>query len=236
MYFGDNEKNDQKLADGDWLRQRFAGIERPYSRQQVEKLRGSVKIAHTLSDLGSRRLWDLLQKEDYVNALGALTGNQAMQQVRAGLKAIYLSGWQVAADANLAGRCTPTRACIRPTACRAGEAYQPGAAARRPDRERRGQGVQALLARADHGRRRGRLRRPAQRVRADEGHDRGRRLGRPLRGPARQREEVRPHGRQGARARRASSSARWSRLASRPTCCGVPASSWPARTRTAPSC
>lgn len=107
MYFGDNEKNDQKLADGDWLRQRFAGIERPYSRQQVEKLRGSVKIAHTLSDLGSRRLWDLLQKEDYVNSLGALTGNQAVQQVRAGLKAIYCSGWQVAADANIAGQMYP---------------------------------------------------------------------------------------------------------------------------------
>jgi isocitrate lyase len=107
MYFGDNEKNDQKLADGDWLRQRFAGIERPYSRQQVEKLRGSVKIAHTLADLGSRRLWDLLQKDDYVNSLGALTGNQAVQQVRAGLKAIYCSGWQVAADANIAGQMYP---------------------------------------------------------------------------------------------------------------------------------
>jgi len=86
---------------------RWAGIARPYSAADVERLRGSVRIEHTLADRGARRLWDLLQDEDYVHALGALTGNQAMQQVRAGLKAIYVSGWQVAADANTAGQTYP---------------------------------------------------------------------------------------------------------------------------------
>jgi isocitrate lyase len=86
---------------------RFAGIVRPYSAADVERLRGSVRIHHTLAELGARRLWHLLKTEPYVHALGALTGNQAMQQVRAGLKAIYLSGWQVAADANLAGEMYP---------------------------------------------------------------------------------------------------------------------------------
>lgn len=86
---------------------RWDGIERPYSMEDVERLRGSVRIEHTLARMGAERLWTLLQTEDYVNALGALTGNQAIQQVRAGLKAIYLSGWQVAADANLAGQMYP---------------------------------------------------------------------------------------------------------------------------------
>jgi isocitrate lyase len=86
---------------------RFAGIERPYSAADVERLRGSVRIEHTLARRGAEKLWALLQDEPYVNALGALTGNQAMQMVRAGLKAIYLSGWQVAADANTAGAMYP---------------------------------------------------------------------------------------------------------------------------------
>ena len=86
---------------------RFAGILRPYAKADVERLRGSVKIEHTLATLGARRLWELLHSNDYVAALGALTGNQAVQQVRAGLSAIYLSGWQVAADANTAGQMYP---------------------------------------------------------------------------------------------------------------------------------
>jgi isocitrate lyase len=89
------------------LPERFAGITRPYSRADVERLRGSVTIAHTLADLGARRLWELLHTRPYVHALGAVTGNQAMQQVRAGLEAIYLSGWQVAADNNAAGQMYP---------------------------------------------------------------------------------------------------------------------------------
>ena len=91
----------------DLFADRWDGIERPYSEADVARLRGTVCIQHTLADLGARRLWRLLKSEDYINALGALTGNQAMQQVRAGLKAIYLSGWQVAADANLSGQMYP---------------------------------------------------------------------------------------------------------------------------------
>src|SRR5947199_6944581 len=86
---------------------RWAGILRPYSSQQVEKLRGSFQVEHTLARLGAERLWWLLHHEEYVAALGALTGNQAVQQVHAGLKAIYLSGWQVAADANDSGHMYP---------------------------------------------------------------------------------------------------------------------------------
>ncbi|RUP10382.1 isocitrate lyase [Hyphomicrobium sp.] len=86
---------------------RFNGIERPYSVEDVKKLRGSVPIRHTLADLAAKRLWHLLNAEPFVHALGAVTGNQAMQMVRAGLKAIYLSGWQVAADANTASAMYP---------------------------------------------------------------------------------------------------------------------------------
>jgi isocitrate lyase len=86
---------------------RFAGILRPYTPEDVERLRGSVRIEHTLADMGARRLWALLHEEEYVQALGALTGNQAVQMVRAGLESIYLSGWQVAADANSAGQTYP---------------------------------------------------------------------------------------------------------------------------------
>jgi isocitrate lyase len=86
---------------------RFDGIVRPYANADVERLRGSFTVEHTLATLGARRLWELLHTEEYVGALGALTGNQAVQQVRAGLKAIYLSGWQVAADANSAGEMYP---------------------------------------------------------------------------------------------------------------------------------
>ncbi len=86
---------------------RFEGIERPYGTEDVLRLRGSVQIRHTLAEMGANRLWQLLHTEDYVAALGALSGNQAMQMVRAGLKAIYLSGWQVAADANTAGAMYP---------------------------------------------------------------------------------------------------------------------------------
>ena len=86
---------------------RFDGILRPYSVDDVKTLRGSVVIEHTLARLGAQRLWDLLHTRPYVHALGALSGNQAMQMVRAGLPAIYLSGWQVAADANTAGAMYP---------------------------------------------------------------------------------------------------------------------------------
>jgi len=86
---------------------RWAGIERTYSAAAVIRLRGSIQEEHTLARLGAERLWSLLQEDGYVNSLGALTGNQAVQQVKAGLRAIYLSGWQVAADANLAAQTYP---------------------------------------------------------------------------------------------------------------------------------
>jgi len=87
--------------------ERWEGIKRPYTPEDVLRLRGSIQIEHTLACMGAQRLWHLLSTEPYVAALGALTGNQAIQQVKAGLKAIYLSGWQVAADANLAGQMYP---------------------------------------------------------------------------------------------------------------------------------
>jgi isocitrate lyase len=86
---------------------RFRGIERPYSNSDIERLRGSVRIEYTLARLGAERLWELLNTRDYVPSLGAISGNQAVQMVRAGLEAIYVSGWQVAADANSAGMTYP---------------------------------------------------------------------------------------------------------------------------------
>ncbi len=86
---------------------RFAGIKRDYSASDVDRLRGSVRIRHTLAELGAARLWQALHSEPYVKSLGAMTGNQAVQMVRAGLQAIYVSGWQIAADANNAGETYP---------------------------------------------------------------------------------------------------------------------------------
>ena len=86
---------------------RWRSVRRTYSAQDVIRLRGTVQEEHTLARLGAQRLWQLLHERDYVHSLGAVTGNQAVQQVRAGLPAIYLSGWQVAADANLAGETYP---------------------------------------------------------------------------------------------------------------------------------
>ena len=95
------------LAHGGSDPERWAGIKRDYTREDVERLSGSFRIRHTLAEMGAARLWHLLKTEPYVNTLGALTGNQAVQQVKAGLKAIYLSGWQVAADANSTGEMYP---------------------------------------------------------------------------------------------------------------------------------
>jgi isocitrate lyase len=86
---------------------RWKGVARPYTPEDVLRLRGSIHIEHTLARMGAERLWDMLATEPYINALGAMTGNQAVQQVQAGLKAIYVSGWQVAADANNAGTMYP---------------------------------------------------------------------------------------------------------------------------------
>jgi isocitrate lyase len=92
----------------DWSNNpRWSGIRRNYGAEDVVRLRGTVAIEHSLATRGAERLWKSLHTADFVNALGALTGNQAMQQVKAGLQAVYLSGWQVAADANLAGEMYP---------------------------------------------------------------------------------------------------------------------------------
>jgi isocitrate lyase len=91
----------------EWQGSRFEGIKRPYTAEDVARLRGSVRIEQTLARMGAERLWELMHERPFVRALGALTGNQAVQQVKAGLEAIYLSGWQVAADANLAGQMYP---------------------------------------------------------------------------------------------------------------------------------
>src|SRR5690606_9387514 len=103
-----SRENEVRNLQRSWAEDpRWQGIKRGYGADEVVRLRGSVVVEHTLARRGAERLWELLHTEDYINALGALTGNQAVQQVRAGLKAIYLSGWQVAADANLSGHTYP---------------------------------------------------------------------------------------------------------------------------------
>jgi isocitrate lyase len=97
---------------------RWIGIKRPYTAAEVVKLSGSVRIDHTLARLGAQRFWELVNLERYVGAMGAMTGNQAIQQVQAGLKAIYLSGWQAQPTPISQGRCIRIRACIRRTVCR----------------------------------------------------------------------------------------------------------------------
>jgi len=104
---GDAQTPARALAEQWNTDQRWKGIVRPYSAADVCRLRGTVQVEHTLATLGAERFWELLHSEPYIPALGALTGNQAMQQVRAGLHAIYVSGWQVAADANQAGQMYP---------------------------------------------------------------------------------------------------------------------------------
>src|SRR5919199_778634 len=101
------ETTEAELLRREWESERWEGIERPYPAEDVLRLRGSVTVEHTLARLGAERLWRLLSTEDYLPTLGALTGGQAVQMVQAGLKGIYLSGWQVAADANLAGHTYP---------------------------------------------------------------------------------------------------------------------------------
>src|SRR5918996_1564308 len=103
----EREKNGTSQIAREWEGDRWEGIERPYTADDVVRLRGSIRIEHTLARMGAERLWTLMNERPFVRSLGALTGNQAVQQVKAGLEAIYLSGWQVAADANLAGQMYP---------------------------------------------------------------------------------------------------------------------------------
>jgi isocitrate/methylisocitrate lyase len=103
----ENGKSGTSRIVEEWEGARWEGIERPYTADDVERLRGSIRIEYTLARMGAERLWRLMHERPFVRSLGALTGNQAVQQVKAGLDAIYLSGWQVAADANLAGQMYP---------------------------------------------------------------------------------------------------------------------------------
>jgi len=100
-------EHEQNGKAREWEGERWEGIERPYTAEDVARLRGSIRIEYTLARMGAERLWRLMHERPFVRSLGALTGNQAVQQVKAGLEAIYLSGWQVAADANLAGQMYP---------------------------------------------------------------------------------------------------------------------------------
>ncbi|WP_090820482.1 isocitrate lyase [Paenibacillus sp. yr247] len=102
-----SRQSQREQLQASWNSKRFEGVSRPYSVEDVLRLRGSVMIEQTLAKQGARKFWERVNAEDFVPALGALTGNQAVQQAKAGLKAIYLSGWQVAADANLSGHMYP---------------------------------------------------------------------------------------------------------------------------------
>ena len=185
-----------------WETPRWSGIERDYTAEDVVRLRGSVRIEHTLARLGAEKLWRLLAEEDYVNALGALTGGQAVQMAKAGLKAIYLSGWQVAADGNLAAQVYPDQS-LYPADSVPAMVRRLNNALLRADQIEWAEGNDGIdyLA-ADRRGCGGRLRRAAERVRADARDDRGGRGGRALRGSALVREEVRPSRREGARADR----------------------------------
>ena len=171
-------------ANGTGAPDRWAGIERPYTEGDVERLRGRFRIEHTVARLGAERLWRLLHDEPYVAALGALTGAQAVQMVKAGLKAIYVSGWQVAGDANLAGQTYPDQS-LYPANSAPALVKRINNALLRADQIDSAEGANGtywlapIVADAEAG-----LRRPAQRVRAHEGVHRGGRRRRPLRGPA----------------------------------------------------
>ena len=178
---------------------RWAHIDREYAADDVVRLRGSVRVEHTIARRGAERLWEQLNSGSFVKTFGAMTGAQAVEMVRGGLEAIYLSGWQVAADANLAGQTYPDQS-LYPSNSVPALVRRLNNALIRADQVEWAEGqTRARVARADRSRRRGRIRWPAARVRAHESDDRGGRGRRALRGPARRGKEVRTHGRQGAR-------------------------------------
>jgi len=165
---------------------RWRGIERTYTAEDVIGLRGTIPIEHTLARLGADRLWTLMRRTPFVAALGAMTGGQALQMVKAGLDAVYVSGWQVAADANLALHTYPDQSLYPSNSVPAlVRRINNALAASRPDRVRQ-RGDRHQVDRADHGRRRGRVRRRPERLRDDEGHDRGGCGRRAFRGSARE--------------------------------------------------
>ena len=184
----------------DWAENpRWKGIKRGYTAEDVVRLRGSIHIEHTLARRGAEKLWKLINEEPFVNSLGAMTGNQAMQQVKAGPEGDLPVGLAGRRRRQHRRRDVPGPVAVPGELGAARRAPdQQHADARRPDPAHGRQERRHRLLRADRRRRRGRFRRRAERVRADEGDDRGRRRRRPLRGPARVGQEVRPHGRQGA--------------------------------------
>ena len=123
----------QQPTNHHWNTPRWKGITRPYTPADVDRLRGTVHIEHTLARMGAEKFWSLLREESYIPALGALTGNQAVEMAQAGLKAIYMSSWQVAADANLAGQMYPDQGLYPPTVFPPVRASEQRAAAGRPD-------------------------------------------------------------------------------------------------------
>ena len=191
------------VLERDWrTAPRWRGVERHYSAEDVIRLRGSFpRRAHDRPPRRRAAVGPACTETEYVYALGAMTGGQAVEMVKAGLKAIYLSGWQVAADANLAGQTYPDQS-LYPANSVPAVVRRINNALHRADQIAGARARDARLDGADRGRRRSGLRRAAERVRADEVDDRGRRRGRALRGPAREREEVRAPRRQGARADR----------------------------------
>ncbi len=177
---------------------RWHGVERPYSEADVARLRGSVHIEYSLARLGAEKFWRLLHSEPVVAGLGCMTGNQAIQTVQAGLKAIYCSGWQVAGDANSAGEVYPDQS-LYPVDSVPKMVERINNALLRTDQIHHMDGKpRHRLAGSHHRRCRGRLRRQPQRLRADQGADPRRRRGGAFRRSAVVRQEVRPPGRQGA--------------------------------------
>ena len=156
---------------------RWKGIQRPYTSEDVVRLRGTLPIEYTLARLGAERLWEMLNSEGYVNALGAMSGNQAVQMVAAGLKAIYVSGWQVAADANDAGQMYPDQS-LYPADSVPNLVRRLNNALLRADQIHHSEGKNGIELVCPPRRRRGsRLRRHPECFRADEGDDRGGRAG-----------------------------------------------------------
>ncbi len=162
-----------KEIQADWeTNPRWDGVERDHSAEDVVRLQGSFVEDQTIARNMADKLWDLLTTQDYVHALGAMTGGQAVQMVRAGLKAIYLSGWQVAADANLSGAVYPDQSLTRPIPLRClprGSTTRSSGLMRSSGRKEKTHGLDG----SDHRRRRERVRWCSERVRAYEEFHRG---------------------------------------------------------------
>ena len=167
MEIAERFRREVEDLERDWdSNPRWNGVTRDYTAEQVVRLRGTLMIEYTLAKYGAAKLWKLLETEDYVNSLGAMTGNQAVQMVKAGLKAIYLSGWQVAGQ-QPRHVTYPDRACTRPTVPRpwCGESTT---CRRRVDQSNGRRAAMTTICRPHRGRRRGRIRRGVECIRDDQ--------------------------------------------------------------------